>query len=170
MNGEITQQRRGPFERPDTPAQTFAILAGAFLLALGILSLIFERVSFDSVGPVGAQPEFLIWSVSGWTTILWIAMGGLGVVMSARLDSARTYALIAALVFGAMAVWGFIDGNDVVELFAADTTNNITHAVIAALGLLVAVLPRGAQRPDEGAPEQREWSRGPMRHAGPHAR
>jgi hypothetical protein len=136
-------------ERPDTPAQTYAAVAGIFLAALGILSLIFAGVDFGTVGTVAAQPEFLIWSVSGWTAIFWIAMGGLGLLSMARPDSARTYALGAGAVFAVVAIWGFIDGNDVAELLVADTTNNITHAVLAALGLLTGLMPRATQRPGE---------------------
>ena len=59
------------------------------------------------------------------------------------------YALFAGAVFAVAAVWGFIDGNDVVELIVADTTNNITHAILAGLGLIVGMLPASAQRPAE---------------------
>jgi hypothetical protein len=142
--------RRGVVEPPDTPAQTYAAITGIFLVALGVLSLILEPVSFDGVGPVAAQPEFLIWSVSGWTTIFWIALGGIGLLSAARLDSARSFALGAGIVMAVAAVWGFIDGSDVAGIITADTTNNITHAVIGGLGLLVAALPRSAQRPGEG--------------------
>jgi hypothetical protein len=143
-------------ERPDTPAQTYAMLAGIFLAALGVLSLIFASVDFGTVGPAGSQPEFLIWSVSGWTSLFWIAMGGLGLLTAPRLDTARAYALAAGAVFAVAAVWGFIDGNDVVELLVADTTNNITHAILGALGLIVGMMPRDVQRaPDDGARERR---------------
>lgn len=141
--------RRGLLERPDSAAQTYAVVAGLFLVALGVLSLIFESVSFGSVGSVGDQPQFLIWAVSGWTTIFWIVMGGLGLVAAGRLDSARSYALFAGIVFAVACVWGFIDGNNVVSIIAADTTDNITHGVLAALGLLAGLMPRAAQRPRE---------------------
>ncbi len=139
-------QKRTLFERPDTPAQTYAALVGAFLFALGVLALVLKDVSFGTVGPVAGQPEFLIWSVSGWTTLFWIAMGAFGVLASVRLDTARSYALFAGVTFAVVALWGFIDGNDVVGLLTADTTNNVTHAVLGGLGLMVGSLPRSAQR------------------------
>jgi hypothetical protein len=77
-------------ERPDTPAQSYAGIAGLFFVVLGALGLI-------------AAP---------------------------RLDAARSYALFAGV--------------------AADTTNNITHAILAGLGLLTGLMPRSAQRPAEG--------------------
>ena len=141
--------RRGVLERPDTPAQVFAAVTGIFLTALGVLALIFADVGFGTVDALGDQPEFLIWTVSGWTTILWIAMGALGLLSMARLDSARSYSLLAGVVFAVVAVWGFVDGNDVASITAADTTNNVMHAILAGLGLLAGMLPRDAQRPAE---------------------
>lgn len=144
-----THKNGGLLERPDTPAQWYALVAGLFLLALGILSLVLKGVSFGTVGPLSGQPEFLIWSVSGWATILWIVAGAVGLLAAGRLDTARDFAVCAGIVFAAAAIWGFIDGNDVVGLVPADTTNNVTHAVLGALGLLVAALPRSTQRPSE---------------------
>jgi hypothetical protein len=140
---------RRAIDPPDTPAQTFAALSGLFLVALGVLALIFAGVSFGTVDSLADQPEFLIWTVSGWTTILWIVMGALGLVSMARVDAARTYSLFAAAVFAVLAVWGFVDGSDVAGIFAADTTNNITHAILAGLALLVGFMPREAQTPRE---------------------
>jgi hypothetical protein len=91
----------------------------------------------------------MAWTVSGWTTILWIAMGALGLLSMARLDTARSYSLLAGVVFAIVAVWGFIDGNDVAEIIAADTTNNVMHAILAGLGLVAGMLPVQAQRPAE---------------------
>lgn len=147
--GEGSGARRAVLERPDTPAQTFAAGAGLFLTALGVLALIFADVGFGTIDSLADQPDFLIWTVSGWTTILWIAMGVLGLLSMARLDAARSYSLLAAVVFAAVAVWGFIDGSDVAEIIAADTTNNVMHAILAGLGLMVGMLPRTAQRSQE---------------------
>ena len=138
-------------ERPDTPAQWYALVAGTFLLTLGIVSLALEPVSFGAVGSPPEQPEFLIWTVSGWSMILWIAGGGLGLLAAMRLDSARDFGLGAGIVFGVAAVWAVIDGSDVASLISADTANTVTHAAVGGAGLLVAVLPRSIQRPREAA-------------------
>jgi hypothetical protein len=140
---------RTVLESPDTPAQTFAALSGLFLVALGVLALIFGDVSFGTIGSLANQPEFLIWTVSGWTAVLWIAMGAFGLVSMVRLDTARTYSLVAAAVFAVLAVWGFVDGSDVAGIFAADTTNNVTHAILAGLALLVGMMPSETQTPRE---------------------
>jgi hypothetical protein len=77
------------FERPDTPAQTYAGLAGVFLLVLGVLALIFTDVRFDTVGLAADEPEFLLWSVNGWTAVFWIALGTLGLLSVPRYDGSH---------------------------------------------------------------------------------
>jgi hypothetical protein len=126
------------------PAHTYAAAAGVFLLALGILSLIIEQPGFGSVGNVDNQPDFIIWATSGWLCILWIVMGALGLLAAVRSDTARDYALGAGVLFAVMAIWGFIDGDSSFGIFAAGTVDNITHAVLAALGLLAALMPSAA--------------------------
>jgi Domain of unknown function (DUF4383) len=136
--------------RPNTPAQMYATVAAIFLIALGVLSLLIEGLgSWGAVDNVANRPQFLIWAVSGWTSIFWIAMGALALFAAPRLAAARTYALLAAGVFAVFAVWGFIDGNNVMSIFAADTTNNITHAVLAGPALVVGIMPRAAQPPHQ---------------------
>jgi Domain of unknown function (DUF4383) len=137
-------------KRPNTPAQWYATVAAMFLLALGVLSLVIEGAgSWGAVDNVANRPQFLIWAVSGWTSIFWIAMGALALFAAPRPAAARTYTLLAAVVFAVFAVWGFIDGNNVMSIFAADTTNNITHAVLAGLALVVGLMPRAALPPQE---------------------
>lgn len=154
------EPERSLFERPDSPARAYAVAAGLFLIALGVLSLIFDDVSFDTVGRT--EPHFAIWSVSGWTTILWIGMGGLGLVAAGT----RTYPLIAAAVFGVAAVWGFIDGHDVAGVLAAGTANNVTHAALAWLALLVSVGEHPSHAPAEKTGRRSPWPSGGLnRHA-----
>jgi hypothetical protein len=131
-------------EMQRTPAQWFALLAGMFLVALGVLALVLNAPDF---GKTSNPANFLIWKVSGWNTILWMAMGVLGIFASGRVDVSRTYAMLAAVVFGVLAIWGFIDaGYDTMGIFAFGTAANITHAVIAGLGGVAAALPENVQR------------------------
>ena len=136
-----------------TPAQWFALLAGAFLVALGALTLVLNGVSF---GDTRDPAEFLIWKASGWNTILWMAMGAAGIFASLRLDASRAYGMLTAAVFGLLAVWGFVDGGlDTMGIFAIGTAGNITHAALAALGFVTATVPESEQR-RTGAPSRHE--------------
>lgn len=142
------------FESPRSPAQSFALLSGVFLVALGVLSLIFASTSFATVADAQVG-EFLIWNATGWTAVLWIAVGAVGLLTAARVDAARSYALAAGVVFAIVAVWGFIDGTSVFGLFVANPVNNITHAVLAVLGLAAGMPSERMQRkaaPGKAAP------------------
>lgn len=149
MPRERSDETRGAIERLDTAAQWYGMLAGLFLLALGILAVVIEEPSYGTIGPLADQPDLLIWTVSGWTAVLWTAAGAIGVIASNRLDTARAYAVIVGGILAALAVWGFVDGNDVLGVFAAGTGTNVTHAVLGALGLAVGAAPRRVQRPHE---------------------
>lgn len=144
--------RRAGVERPSTPAQAFAAASGTFLVALGVLVLVFSDVSFGTVDSLAGQPEFLVWTANGWTAVFWIAMGAVGLLSTVRLDAARAYALLAGVVFAVVAVWGFIDGSDVASVLVADTANNVMHAVLAVIALVTGMPPRSAQKPHEPAP------------------
>jgi hypothetical protein len=147
------------FERPDTPAQAYAGTAGCFLVALGVLSLVFARVEFGTVGAIDAQPDFLIWALSGWTVVFWIAFGAIGLLAMASLNSAAAFSIVAGVVFSVFAVWGFIDGNDISEIFVADSTSNVMHTALGALGLLAGSIPRASQRAPDDAERQRSFER-----------
>jgi hypothetical protein len=146
-------------ERPDTPAQVYAALAGAFLLALGVLSLVFTDVDFEGAGLAAEEPEFLIWPVNGWTAVFWTALGALGLLSVPRLALARVYAIGAGLLFAVVAVWGLVDSETVAGLLVAAPADNVTHAVLAVLGLLFGVLPRDAQRPETDITQERRFER-----------
>ncbi len=53
---------------------------------------------------------------------------------------AVTGLLIFGLLYAGMTGWGFIEGNDVVNLVPVDTADNWLHLVLAGLALLIAVL------------------------------
>ncbi len=149
-------QADGMFGRLHAPSQIYALAAGLLLLGLGILTLATQPVDFGGAGPLEQQPELLIWTVSGWSAVFWIALGASGLIAALHLDSARDYALLAGLTLAAVATLGFLNGTDVLGLIAAGTAVNVTHAILGGLGLLVAALPRrmqlprGARRVSEG--------------------
>jgi hypothetical protein len=130
---------------PRTPAQMFALMAGLFLAALGVLSLIFSSAQFATVEGT-TTGEFLIWNTTGWTAVMWIVAGAGGLAAMLRVDTARAYAVLAGLFFALIAVWGFISGTDVFTLFAANPVNNITHAALAVVGLMAGTPSESAQR------------------------
>jgi hypothetical protein len=122
-----------------TIAQSFCVLIGAGLIAVGVLGFVFGGSGFDAGGDVQGD-DFIIFEVNGWHNVVHIATGAFLVAMSVRAASAAIGALIFGLVYGAVAVWGFADGDDVADLIATDAADNWLHVGLAGLGLLVGLL------------------------------
>ena len=132
-------------EAARTPAQWFALVVGAILAVGGLIALVTGSTDFGTVSG-GAGRNFIIWDVSGWETILYMVVGVLGMLAARRVDHAREFALAGGVLFAAMAIWGFIDGDDVAGIFAIDTTDNITYAVLGVVGLVLGLTPDAVQR------------------------
>jgi Domain of unknown function (DUF4383) len=122
-----------------TIAQSFCLLIGAGLIAVGVLGFVFGGSGFDVGGDVQGD-DLIIFEVNGWHNVVHIATGAFLVVMSVRAAAAAIGALIFGLVYAAVAVWGFADGNDVIDLVATDAADNWLHVGLAALGALVGLL------------------------------
>jgi hypothetical protein len=134
-------------QAPPSAAQVFALVVGAALLAVGVLALIFGSTDFGTGSAIGGE-TFVIWLANGWDAVIWAGFGAAGLLAAVRASSARAYALLTGAFFAVVAVWGFIDGNDVFGLMAVDTTDNVSHAVIGGLGLVAAMLPAPETRHD----------------------
>lgn len=130
------------------PAQTFALIAGALLLSAGVVALGTGSMNFGTVAD-GAGKDLLIWQVSGWETILYLAVGTLGLMAASRPRTARLFALAAGYVFVALAVYGLVDGNDVVSIFAVGTADKLTYLALGLAGLLVGAISQARRRLDE---------------------
>ncbi|HEV2772114.1 MAG TPA: hypothetical protein VGV57_04715, partial [Thermoleophilaceae bacterium] len=70
-------------EAPRTPAQWFATLIGVVLLAFGVVALVLGSTNFGVADRINAE-QLLLWRVSGWETILYMATGALGLIMASR--------------------------------------------------------------------------------------
>jgi hypothetical protein len=137
-------------QAPRTTAQVYSLLVGGILLAFGVIALAVGHTDFGTGDSVGGD-QFILWMANGWDTIVWIAFGALGVIAATRAETAWTYALLSGAFFAVVAAWGFISGSDVFGLMAVDTTDNISHAVVAALGLGAAMAPDSVRRGRESA-------------------
>jgi hypothetical protein len=122
-----------------TIAQSFCLLIGLGLVAVGVLGFVFGGSSFEAGGDVQGD-DFIIFEVNGWHNVVHIATGAVLVVVSMRPAAAAIGALVFGLVYAAVAVWGFADGNDVIDLVATDAADNWLHVGLAALGVLVGLL------------------------------
>jgi hypothetical protein len=129
-----------------SPTRLFATLSGAILVISGTIGF-FQSSDFGTPGEV--HVAFGELAVNGWINTLHIVAGALGLLAAGY--AARTYSLFAALLFGALAVWGFALGSDeaILDRFPADGTENLLHAVLAALGLAAWLAERPPRKPRE---------------------
>jgi Domain of unknown function (DUF4383) len=87
---------------PPSPARLYAGAAGALLVLLGIVGF-FYNASFDGLDDYADGLGGL--QVNGWLNLLYIAVGGLGLLVAGV--SSRTYALAVGLLFVALAIVGW---------------------------------------------------------------
>jgi Domain of unknown function (DUF4383) len=116
-----------------TPAQLYALLFGAVLLAVGVVGFAVDG-SFDTGGGIEGD-ELLLFEVNGWHNLVHIASGVLGLALARSRPGARLFALGFGAVYLVVTVWGFVDGSSVLGLLTVNTADNFLHLAIALLGL-----------------------------------
>ncbi len=140
-------------DQPRTPAQWYCLLLGIALIAAGALGFLVNG-SFDEaqLGLDFDDGEFingdllLGLEVNGWHNIVHLASGVVLLLAAAARGSAKTVALAFALVYAAVTVLGFIDGDDVLGLIPVNTADNLLHTAITAVGVVAALASPTDQR------------------------
>jgi hypothetical protein len=128
------------------PAQVLAGLVGLVFLALGVLG--FVRTGFGDFA--GDQHAMLLgFAVNPLHNVVHLAFGVLGLLMASGSGLARLYGWLLFLGYGAVLLWGLalagvFSTNPVERLgnpLALNVNDNWLHLGLAAVGLLIAVLP-----------------------------
>jgi hypothetical protein len=127
-----------------TPAQWYCLLAGISLLLAGIFGF-FSDSSFDTGNAVQGD-SFLGFEVNAIHNLIHVASGLVLLAASPKRASARTVALAFGLVYGAVAIVGLIDGQDVLGLIPVNSADNVLHIALAALGILTGLMSRDSDR------------------------
>ena len=140
------------------PAQVLAGLAGIAFLVVGIIG--FTRTG---LGNFSGHHDAGFWRFSGnpLTSLVRVVTGVVGLLLAFGSGRARLFGWLLFLGYGALFVWGlmidgmistnpFANAGNPMDLRPADTW---LHLGVAALGLLIAVLParRGILLPEEEA-------------------
>ena len=127
-----------------TPAQIYSLAIGATLLLVGILGFVADS-SFDTGSNVNGS-DFIIFEVNGWHNLVHIASGLVGLALWRKPASARAFALGFGAVYAIVTLWGFIDGNDVLNLIPVDAADNVLHLLIAAAGIIAGLASTASRR------------------------
>ena len=119
-----------------SPAQVWARLIGATLLVAGGIGFAYSS-SFGSPGHVDGV--FGILDVNGFHNLVHIFSGLLGLAMAGTWAKARAYALLLAVIYTAVAIWGFVlgDGGAILSIVPVNTEDNLLHLLIAVVSLAV---------------------------------
>ncbi|MFD1150030.1 DUF4383 domain-containing protein [Saccharothrix hoggarensis] len=145
------------------PAQVLAGLTGLVFLALGVLGLV--RTGF---GDFAGDPHSTLFGfgVNPLHNVAHLVFGVLGLLMASTSGLARLYGWLLFVSYGALVLWGLalsdvFATNPVSGLgnpLALNTMDNWLHLGLAALGLLIAVLParRKIVTEEPAEPEQRQ--------------
>jgi hypothetical protein len=117
-------------------AQIWARVIGLTLVVVGIVGFFYSS-AFGSPGEVDAV--FGLLDVNGFHNVVHIASGLLGLALAGSYSGARTYCIVLGVAYTAVAVWGFIlgDGEAILDVLPVNTADNVLHAFIAAVSLLV---------------------------------
>jgi Domain of unknown function (DUF4383) len=125
-----------------SPARLYATLVGGVLVIAGIIGFFYS----SSFGDPGQVDDVLgILAVNGWHNVVHILTGLLG--LAAAGYAARTYALGLGFVYVAIAIWGFIIGNDsILGFFPVNYEDSVLHLVLGVTGLIAgATTPAGSR-------------------------
>ena len=141
---EVERERKARTEKDAgrTVAQTFCIVGGLTLVAVGILGFFFGGDSFNTGTNVQGE-EFIAFEVNGWHNVVHIATGAFLLLMAATARAAITGAVVFGLAYLVVTIWGFVDGSDVVNLIPVNTADNILHLTLTAAALLAAAVAAG---------------------------
>ena len=140
---------------PSSPARFYASAVGALLLILGVVGF-FYGSSFGSPGAIDHTLGAL--RTNGWSNLLWIVLGALGLLTAGTLS--RAYALAAGLLLTIFGVWGLtLDaGAAILGVFPVGGATEAAYLVLGVLGLLTATgTPRAFRdrsRAGRAAPER----------------
>ena len=111
--------------------KTSAMIFGAILLLLGILAMVPGTISFV----YGIPHIFGIFAVDATQNAVHIASGVIGLLAASSERYAKWYLQVFGLVYTAIALAGFAQGDTVLGVFTVNMAVNLLHAAVAA-GLL----------------------------------
>ena len=119
-----------------TPAQLYALLVGATLVAAGLIGFLYNA-SFAVGDDVPRDAVLGILDVNAWHNLVHLATGALGLAVLRSVAASRAYALGLGAVYLLVAVWGFVlgDGGVILNLIPINTEDNVLHLLLALAGL-----------------------------------
>jgi hypothetical protein len=131
-----------------SPAQVFALVIGATLVAVGILGF-FYNSSFGTGDGTERDAVLGILDVNGWHNVVHIASGALGLALAGSWDGSRVYAFGLGAVYLLVTLLGFLAGNgdEIFNLIPVNTEDNVLHLLIGLAGLAAGLVTPATPAP-----------------------
>jgi hypothetical protein len=119
-----------------SPAQLYALVVGAGLVALGIAGF-FYSASFDSGDALQRDAVLGVLDANGWENVLHIVTGAVALFLVASYGGARACAIALGVVYLVVGVAGFVagDGGEIVNLIPVGTEDNVLHLLVGIAGI-----------------------------------
>jgi hypothetical protein len=121
-----------------SPAQLFALVMGAVLVAAGILGFFYEA-SFATGDDTLVERDAVlgILDVNGWHNLVHLLSGAVGLAVVGSYAGARAYAFGLGAVYVVVTILGFAygDGDSIFKLIPVNTEDNILHLLLAIAGI-----------------------------------
>ena len=130
-----------------TPAQLFALVFGVVYLLVGIVG--FAVTGFDNFASAQGEEKLLFFELNPMHNIVHIAIGALWIGASKTHASAKSTNLLIGVVYGLVALLGFLDVDFVGKLLNLNDADNFLHLGSAALALYFGTV--GAEGPPRSA-------------------
>ena len=118
-------------ERP-TPAQSYAILVGAFLTLRGASTLL--------AGASFARPG------DGWRAVYQLTVAAVLLLSARRRSSARAAVLAVGAFYALVTLLGILGGHDILGVVPVDARDKVVHPLLALAGLAIAAWETRAPR------------------------
>ncbi|WP_369056571.1 DUF4383 domain-containing protein [Kineococcus terrestris] len=134
--------------------QYFAAVVGATFVVLGLIGF---AVTGGQDWTGGDDPTRSVASVgvNPLLNLIHLVLGVAGLAAYLKAGTARLYGLLLLVVGGALFAYGLlVSPGSSADLLHTSDPGTVLHAATAVVGLLIALLPTGANRADSGKGER----------------
>jgi hypothetical protein len=121
-----------------TLAEWFCLVGGAALVLAGLFGFIADA-TFDTGSAVQGD-SFLGFEVNGWHNLVHILTGLFLLTGAKNRHAAKRVALIFGIVYGAVTIYGLIDGNSVLGILPVNPADNVLHLVLSVAAIAASLL------------------------------
>ena len=119
-----------------SPARLYCTLVGAALVIVGVIGFFYSSGFGTGDAKVGRETDevFGLLAVNGWHNLVRIALGIAALIAAG--SAARSYALGAGLLFLVLAIWGWLDSDDIIlGLIPLSSEDNVLNLVLGLTGV-----------------------------------